>query len=261
MSHDATTWAWGQNVGNPVRKMILLHIAQAANPDQNNNETWHSYETIRKACNCSRGSVHNHIKWLLEHDYLTLIKQSTRAGETNRYRLNVGYVRVQQGPSSCSGDERAVQEMNEDGSSGVCDRSSGVPDGSSVVHKPVIQPVSKPVSKTDRRLIPKPLKEKYSPPDWMPIDQWADYLESRRDKKHPMTAGALKLCVKAIDKAVGQGKPVDVVMDKLIETGWRTIEAGWLDRKSQGPNSNLPDNSAHAARLTAELKEQAKNAT
>lgn len=146
MSHLATAWAWRQDVSNPVRKLILLHVAQSANPD-NNNETWHSITTIMAACNCSRGAVHNHMKALCEMGYLTLIVAGKKRHATNRYRLNVGQVSIQDGPCECSSDEPLIEIKR---SSGDVKRSSGESKRSSGGHESVREPVKEKVREEKR---------------------------------------------------------------------------------------------------------------
>ena len=111
-----------------------------------------------------------------------------------------------------------------------------------------------PVSKTDRRNIPKPLKEKFNPPSSIPLDRWGHYLESRREKKHPMNAGALALCAQAIEKTISSGVPVHKIMDKMIEAGWRSCEPKWFGVSPQR-NANEPTgNEALAAKVSAEMR-------
>lgn len=97
MSHIATTWAWKQDVGTPVRKLMLLHLADSANPDTG-NISYYSIKRIAERCNCSKSTVTSNMKWLESEGYITLIRQGNRLGQTNCYRVNVGDVIVQDGP-------------------------------------------------------------------------------------------------------------------------------------------------------------------
>lgn len=98
MSHIGTTWAWAQDLGTPVRKLMLLHMADSANPD-NGNISFYSLKRIAERCNCSKSTAASNLKWLEEEGFITLIRKGTRGGYTNCYRVNVGEVSIQNGPS------------------------------------------------------------------------------------------------------------------------------------------------------------------
>ena len=97
MSHIGTTWAWAQDLGTPVRKLMLLHMADSANPDSG-NVSFYSRSNIAKRCNCSKSTVSANLKWLESEGYITLIRKGNKDGNTNKYRVNVGDVVIQNGP-------------------------------------------------------------------------------------------------------------------------------------------------------------------
>lgn len=75
-------------VGNPLRKLVLVKLADNANDD---GECWPSYQKIADACEISRRSVMNHIKWLEEHGFLTsrVRKNADGMNRTNVYKLTL----------------------------------------------------------------------------------------------------------------------------------------------------------------------------
>lgn len=86
MSMSLMVKAMGMKVGNPLRKLVLLKLADNAS-DQ--GECWPSYQHIADQCEISKRSVMNHIDALCE---CGLIKKELRAGpkgnSSNIYRLD-----------------------------------------------------------------------------------------------------------------------------------------------------------------------------
>lgn len=76
MSMILAAKAWKIKLGNPIRKMILIKLADNANDD---GECWPSYQHIADQCETSRRTVINHIN---ELEKMGLIKKITR--KTNR---------------------------------------------------------------------------------------------------------------------------------------------------------------------------------
>lgn len=79
--------AFRAKVGNPLRKLVLLKLADQANDD---GECWPSYQHIADQCEVSRTTVKNHIRELEKMGWLT--REFRRDGELNRsniYRLTI----------------------------------------------------------------------------------------------------------------------------------------------------------------------------
>ena len=244
MSHIASAWAWQQTVGNPLRKLVLLHMADASS-EHNKWQSWYSLKKIAERCNCSRGAVRNHLAALAEMGYLTKTAESTTIGRPARYRLNVGTVDVQIGPGGSDVPGTPDVPGGTGDVPGVVHQMYG--GGTGDVPKPVIEPVKKePVIETvkgEKRLL-------CVSPGWMPEKKWLAYLTSRKEKKHPMNQAALELCVDAIGKTSGAGVAIDEILDRMIETGWRTVKPEWFRDKDE-PKKN--DNAALAAKINASI--------
>ena len=89
MSFKLVAKAFDIKVGNPLRKMVLIKLADQANDD---GECWPSYESIAKSCEISRRSVINHIKWLSENGFLRIEKRynhDAKKNYTNVYHLTL----------------------------------------------------------------------------------------------------------------------------------------------------------------------------
>ncbi len=77
----------------------------------------------------------------------------------------------------------------------------------------------------------KPAPKKFVLPDFIPPSKWTDYLESRKQKKHPMNPASLQLAVNAITKTMHAGHSIDRIMDSMIEAGWRSVKPEWIDNQ------------------------------
>ncbi|MGO2018775.1 MULTISPECIES: helix-turn-helix domain-containing protein [unclassified Psychrobacter] len=89
MSFRMVAQAFDMRVGNPLRKMVLIKLADQANDD---GCCWPSYDSLSHACEVSKRSVIDHIKWLEEKDFLRIEKRYNKEkqkNETNRYHLTL----------------------------------------------------------------------------------------------------------------------------------------------------------------------------
>lgn len=89
MSFKLVAQVFDIRLGNPLRKMVLMKLADQANDE---GKCWPSYESIAHACEISRRSVINHIKWLEENNYLRIEKRyndEAKKNYTNVYHLTI----------------------------------------------------------------------------------------------------------------------------------------------------------------------------
>lgn len=89
MSMELMVKAMKAKVGNPLRKLVLIKLADNAN-DQ--GECWPSYKSIAEQCEITRRSVMAHVKKLEEDGFL---RREYRAGEkgnsTNIFHINFSF--------------------------------------------------------------------------------------------------------------------------------------------------------------------------
>ena len=76
------------------------------------------------------------------------------------------------------------------------------------------EPRSKDMRET--RLIINPIQV----PDWMPVDSWNDFVESRRKLRKPMTQNAIKLAISTLEKLRLQGNNVQEVIEQSTLCGY-----------------------------------------
>ncbi|EBD6548980.1 helix-turn-helix domain-containing protein [Salmonella enterica] len=95
MSMNLMAKAMSIKVGNPLRKLVLIKLADNAN---DNGECWPSYQHIADHCECSKSAVKEHISALIK---LGLMTKENRVGvnngkgnTSNVYRLHLTSTRV-----------------------------------------------------------------------------------------------------------------------------------------------------------------------
>ncbi|CAD6036635.1 Putative replication protein [Escherichia coli] len=124
-------------VGNPLRKLVLLKLADNAS-DQ--GECWPSYQYIADQCEISKRSVMNHINDLCKSGLLKkVVRKGVKANRTNVYVLTLDGA----GDSPGGGRRftRVVQELHQ-GSAGVAPGgSAGAAPRISHSFEPVNEPV------------------------------------------------------------------------------------------------------------------------
>lgn len=69
MSMELMVQAMSAKVGNPLRKLVLLKLADNAN---DNGECWPSYQYIADQCEIGRSTVKSHIKALIDLGFLKM---------------------------------------------------------------------------------------------------------------------------------------------------------------------------------------------
>ncbi|HAU3085884.1 TPA: helix-turn-helix domain-containing protein [Salmonella enterica subsp. salamae] len=90
MSMTLMAWAMAIKTGNPIRKLVLIKLADNAN---DNGECWPSYQHIADHCECSRSAVRSHIDALIGMGVLTKENRmginNGKGNTSNVYYLNL----------------------------------------------------------------------------------------------------------------------------------------------------------------------------
>ncbi|HGN8977124.1 TPA: helix-turn-helix domain-containing protein [Klebsiella pneumoniae] len=163
MSMDLMVQAMKIKVGNPLRKLVLLKLADNAS---DLGECWPSYQHIADQCEISKRSVMNHIEALCE---CGLIKKELRTGpkgnSSNVYQLNLRSAGDSPGGSANrslpgAGDSLPGAGDSPGGSAGAAPRISHS-------FEPVIESVNEPIKHTgasaDASAPARSAKQDYSP--------------------------------------------------------------------------------------------------
>lgn len=163
MSMDLMVRAMKIKVGNPLRKLVLLKLADNAS---DLGECWPSYQHIADQCEISKRSVMNHIQALCE---CGLIKKELRTGpkgnSSNVYQLNLRSAGYSPGGSANRSLPGATDSLPGAGDSPG--GSAGAAPRISHSFEPVNEPVDEPIKNTGASAIAsapvRSAKQDYSP--------------------------------------------------------------------------------------------------
>lgn len=163
MSMDLMVQAMKIKVGNPLRKLVLLKLADNAS---DLGECWPSYQHIADQCEISKRSVMNHIQALCE---CGLIKKELRTGpkgnSSNVYQLNLRSARDSPGGSASRSLPGATDSLPGAGDSPG--GNAGAAPRISHSFEPVNESVNEPIKHTGASAIAsapsRSAKQDYSP--------------------------------------------------------------------------------------------------
>lgn len=153
MSFKLVAIAFDIKVGNPLRKMVLLKLADQANDD---GECYPSYESIAKACEISRRSVITHIQWLEDNGFLRIEKRfnaKENKNFSNRYYLNLNKSQKTNGetPAQPSENPALSGELNALGSANntLGSETPALSNGETPAPKPIIKPINESIKEAE----------------------------------------------------------------------------------------------------------------
>lgn len=228
MSMSLMAKAMNIKVGNPIRKLVLLKLADNAN---DKGECWPSYQHIAEACETSRRSVIAHIDTLRMLGFVQKVCRSGEKGNSsNVYILTLGGADASL-PSELfapDGGERisplsenyspeVVQEIHYPGASGSLSPGESLAPRTSHYSEPVREPVkTNPLPLSGKKTKFKPLAEK---PENVSADVWGDWVEHRREIRHPLTPTTCKRIKSMLENHVNP----DAVINLSIERGWQGL--------------------------------------
>ncbi|MBH3318130.1 helix-turn-helix domain-containing protein [Serratia ureilytica] len=154
MSMNLMAQAMSIKVGNPLRKLVLIKIADNAN---DKGECWPSYQHVADHCECSKSAVRAHIEALIKMGLLTkenrLGVNNGKGNTSNLYYLTLGNPVPLESIAPCAVKKHSPMLSK---STGVCQQvTQGVPsestppmpaDGTRTSHsfEPVIEPKENP---------------------------------------------------------------------------------------------------------------------
>ncbi|HEM7577674.1 TPA: helix-turn-helix domain-containing protein [Serratia marcescens] len=154
MSMNLMAQAMSIKVGNPLRKLVLIKIADNAN---DKGECWPSYQHVADHCECSKSAVRAHIEALIKMGLLTkenrLGVNNGKGNTSNLYYLTLDNPVPSESIAPCAVKKHSPMPPK---STGVCQQvTQGVPsestppmpaDGTRTSHpfEPVIEPKENP---------------------------------------------------------------------------------------------------------------------
>ena len=132
--------AMNMKVGNPLRKLVLLKLADNSNDD---GECWPSYQHIADQCEISRSSVKAHVR---ELEKCGLLKREMRSGEKGN-SSNVFHLTLDNPGQQITG---VGQELPEGGAGAARGGGAGAAPRTSHSLEPVNEPVIEPNHSSDK---------------------------------------------------------------------------------------------------------------
>ena len=200
MSMELMVKAMKTKVGNPLRKLVLIKLADNANDV---GECWPSYQHIADQCEIGRSTVKVHIRELEKCGLLR--REFRRKGELNQ--SNLFHLSLNSG----SGAALPGAGDNPGGGAGAAPRTSHS-------FEPVIEPVEQPVAKAPSRK--KSKAAKFDPLDMKPLNVsatvWADWCQHRKEIRKSLTATT---CARQAKTLAGH-HDADAVINQSISNGW-----------------------------------------
>lgn len=150
MSMNLMAQAMSIKVGNPLRKLVLIKIADNAN---DKGECWPSYQHVADHCECSKSAVRAHIEALIKMGLLTkenrLGVNNGKGNTSNLYYLTLDNPVPSESIAPCAVKKHSPMPSK---STGVCQQvTQGVPsestppmpaDGTRTSHS--FEPVNEP---------------------------------------------------------------------------------------------------------------------
>ncbi|MEB3843959.1 helix-turn-helix domain-containing protein [Pseudomonas guariconensis] len=207
MSMELMVKAMKTKVGNPLRKLVLIKLADNAN---DMGECWPSYQHIADQCEIGRSTVKVHIRELEKSGLLR--REFRRKGELNQ--SNVFHLALNGGaapaPGGGAGDNPPGAGDNPGGGAGAAPRTSH---SFEPVTEPVEQTVAAAPSAKKKALKFDPMTAK---PSNVSDQAWADWCQHRKEIRKPLTATT---CAKQAKTLAGHHAP-DAVINQSISNGW-----------------------------------------
>lgn len=261
-------------VGNPLRKLVLVKLADQANDD---GECWPSYQSIADACEMSRRTVITHIDWLEENGFLQCKHRKSNDGlsRSNVFVLTIagGENPAPQGanlsPGGANAAPRGANAALPGGENPALGGANAAP--IETVNESInIEPVKESVKESTAPASPPPAAPPASPPPTPPsapppakpprfeplsallalgVDAQvaADWLAVRKAKRAALTQTALDGMV---DEAHKAGISVAEAVRICAVRGWQGFKASW-DWRDDRPQGRTFDGKPQGGQLSA----------
>nr|WP_281273340.1 helix-turn-helix domain-containing protein [Sinobacterium caligoides] len=237
-------------VGNPIRKLILIYLADTADEK---GCCWPSYGTMARCCEASRSTVIRHVSALEESGFL---KVEIRKGGLKGNHSNMIHLTIEEGGGSTV-TPGVVSECNHPsvtvtpGVVSECDHPSvTVTPGGSVTVTPrtyhSFEPTNEPIKKniyTAKNLVGEFKSKNTTTTKLIPsVDDWAEWgwphkpdpdcfdawISMRREKRYSVTWRTLETMAGPLTELFMCGIPLETALDFAEQSGWCGIEAKWV---------------------------------
>ena len=211
-------------VGNPLRKLVLIKLADNAS---DKGECFPSIPYIAEQCEISERSVQNHIKRLEADGLLTIEK---RKSENGLNKSNIYYLNFSGANAAPYGANGSISGANAAPSGESPAPSSGA--NAAPITSHIIEPVKEPVNNLiingfDFSALNDELDKNL-------ID---DFIKFRKSIKKPVTQGAVNYLIRELNKAISNGRNANELIEMTLSRGWQTFEYRYLNNQNQSTTS------------------------
>ncbi|MCI7352793.1 MAG: helix-turn-helix domain-containing protein [[Actinobacillus] rossii] len=221
MSLKLMAQAMSIKVGNPLRKLVLIKLADNANDD---GVCFPSYQYVADVCEISKASARTHIDALIQMGFVSKTARKNKDGSSsNLYQLHLDKGM----PADSTGMLGASIGMPADSTGGMLGASTITSHSinQSINHNTNLTVSNARAKKSDAMI----LLEQYGITDQLADD----FVKHRKACKATITKTALDGFQREADKA---GIPIQQAVAVSIERGWRGFKASWQWRDEQGDN-------------------------
>ena len=219
MSMRLMAQAMSIKVGNPLRKLVLIKLADNANDD---GICFPSYQYIADVCEISKASARTHIDALIKMGFVSKKARKNKDGSSS----NLYLLHLEKGmPADSTG-------MPADSTGMPADSIGGMPADSTITcHSS--EPVNKP-KKTSQKNTALSLLAEFGITGQLADD----FAEHRKSKKAAITRTALEGFQREADKA---GIPLAEAIEIAICQNWQGFRADWCKNLSGAKGKKRDD--------------------
>lgn len=212
MSMRLMAQAMSIKVGNPLRKLVLIKLADNANDD---GICFPSYQYIADVCEISKASARTHIDALIKMGFVSKKARKNKDGSSS----NLYLLHLEKG-------------MPADSTGMPADSTGGMPADSTITcHSS--EPVNEP-KKTSQKNTALSLLAEFGITGQLADD----FAEHRKSKKAAITRTALEGFQREADKA---GIPLAEAIEIAICQNWQGFRADWCKNLSGGKSKKRDD--------------------
>lgn len=244
MSFKLVAQVFEIKVGNPLRKMVLIKLADQANDE---GACWPSYESIAKGCEITRRSVITHIKWLEENGFLWIERRYNT--ETQKNNSNIFHLTLAKGvvPSENDSPPKVISTSEGDALGSELDSPSNgegdAPPSEGDAPKPIIEPIIKPINKDttqNKKVDKKEVKFQPVKPEQVSDQVWNDLLAVRKAKRAIESQTAWTRINNSINKAQkATGHTLEDIYSYWVKRSWAGFEHQWYIDAHPQPTNNI----------------------
>ncbi|NRD72681.1 helix-turn-helix domain-containing protein [Shewanella sp. VB17] len=232
MSMELMVKAMKVKVGNPLRKLVLIKLADNAS---DSGECWPSYQHIADQCEIAKSTVRKHIKELADSGLLMVTnRKGPKGNSSNMYTLTL--CRQIAPPMPLCGTGNMPLNSTGKSSGGI---GGGPSDSTRISHsfEPVNESLQANVKKSSQTQA-----LNFSSWPGMPSEQaLADWMAMRKRKKSDLNQTAVNRLARHLHEAVAVGYSVDDCIAICATRGWLGFEARWLQQINDTPKVNVLD--------------------